>query len=202
MIHAAVIAAQIPVELPRECGPKQTDAGNHGRCRATTASRLPPVHRRLRQRAQQDGVRAAILSPSRRTSASDTHGRCCCLCCCPVWPRYRYRGVLFSSSLTLAPRGLPNHPESFRVYEALEMGSIPVIERDDYWAGLLGADHPLPTVDVWPQLPELVRGMDLDATQARCRAWWRDYKGALSQAIGRLMAGRLGGQRGSQRLEL
>jgi hypothetical protein len=40
------------------------------------------------------------------------------------------------------------HAESYRIWEAIESGSVPVIEQDGYFDQLLGADHPIPSLPV------------------------------------------------------
>lgn len=81
------------------------------------------------------------------------------------------------------------HLESFRVYEALEVGAIPLVERRpwlDYFGALLG-DHPLPTVRSWSEAPGLVNGLlgdeaRLEALQERLVTWWTAKKQALARA--------------------
>jgi len=50
----------------------------------------------------------------------------------------KYMEVLLDSIFTLSPAG--HSPESFRIYEAVEAGSIPILSRDD----LYGTRHPNP----------------------------------------------------------
>jgi hypothetical protein len=88
------------------------------------------------------------------------------------------------------PCGMGNvHMESFRAYEALEVGAVPVLERRpwlDYHRELLG-DHPMPTVRSWTQAPALVRELlaepdELEALQHRLVSWWTDKKRSLAEA--------------------
>jgi hypothetical protein len=82
------------------------------------------------------------------------------------------------------------HIETTRVYDALEMGAIPIVERRrrlDYFGALLGGDHPLPTVRSWPDATELVRGLLADhGTLAqlhdRVVSWWASTKRSLAAA--------------------
>jgi hypothetical protein len=99
-----------------------------------------------------------------------------------------YLDVLAQS--VFAPCAMGNvHLESFRVYEALEMGAIPVVERRpwlDYFRELLG-DHPLPTVRSWSQAPALVERLRsdpraLDTRQAEIVDWWTGHKRVLASA--------------------
>jgi plasmid stabilization system protein ParE len=81
------------------------------------------------------------------------------------------------------------HMESFRAYEALEVGAVPVLERRpwlDYHRALLG-DHPIPTVRSWSDAPRLVRRLQADpdelaALQSRLVGWWTAKKRELAAA--------------------
>lgn len=63
-----------------------------------------------------------------------------------------YKDILKSSVFTLCPAG--SSPESTRIYEALEVGSIPIIQENT--KALLFGDHPMPTVTKWSELPSLL----------------------------------------------
>jgi hypothetical protein len=120
-----------------------------------------------------------------------------------------FRDLLVDSHFTLCPRGFV-HPESFRLSEALETGSIPIIEQDAYFAMLFGEDHPLPMLpppprcrepetteyhppphpsphcaDVWPALGSLVEAIsaDLPALHATVAAWWARHKRLVTRRV-------------------
>ena len=101
-----------------------------------------------------------------------------------------YMQVLLDSVFTLAPAG--HNPECFRLYEAVEAGSIPVISLDtDYkqhkckdslshWL-----DSPIVIVESWseviPTLQKLLEEPEvLDMRQADLRAWYNQY---MSSAV-------------------
>jgi hypothetical protein len=73
--------------------------------------------------------------------------------------------------------------ESWRLYEALEAGAIPLIERRlsmDYYLELLG-DHPIPTFRSWSAAAHFCRGLlgdpaNLDSLQSTIVAWWAAKK--------------------------
>mmetsp|Transcript_4980 Transcript_4980/g.10986 ORF Transcript_4980/g.10986 Transcript_4980/m.10986 type:complete len:157 (-) Transcript_4980:48-518(-) len=89
-----------------------------------------------------------------------------------------YRQLLLNSQVTLVPAS-STHPETSRLAEALEAGSIPIIVRDSYYQGLWG-NHPLPTVDAqWEELPALLSSLDLSYKQRQCVRWWRAQKHTL-----------------------
>ena len=75
--------------------------------------------------------------------------------------------------------------ETFRAYEALEAGCIPIVERRpglDYYTDLLGA-HPIPTVTSWDEAAQLVQSLkaagQIERVRSTCHAWWQDYKSKL-----------------------
>lgn len=93
-----------------------------------------------------------------------------------------------------APPGFES-PESFRVWEALEAGCLPLVDaRDGYFLGLLdslgarlaiprlAADLlPVPPVDDWAAADAAVAAVaDVDAAQAASSAAWRRLKAALN----------------------
>jgi hypothetical protein len=104
--------------------------------------------------------------------------------------RIQYQRTLLDSIFSPSPMGSANL-ECTRTYEALECGSIPIVERRiglDYYRELLGP-HPLPTVRSWPEARNLVHGLlqnpeRLDALQAECVAWWAEKKAALRAEVG------------------
>jgi hypothetical protein len=80
--------------------------------------------------------------------------------------------------------------ETFRVYEALEAGCIPIVENRpgfDYFTRLLGP-HPMPTVATWGDAATLVKRLKaedgLEPLRQTCAAWWAQYKHALTTEVG------------------
>jgi hypothetical protein len=84
----------------------------------------------------------------------------------------------------------PVHLESSRIYTALEVGAVPIVERRrwlDYFGLLLG-DHPLPTVRSWSEAPELVGRLlanqqELASLQQRVISWWASTKSRLAADV-------------------
>ncbi|KAL7539966.1 hypothetical protein ACHAWF_006556 [Thalassiosira exigua] len=110
----------------------------------------------------------------------------------------KYMEVLLNSIFTLAPAG--HNPECFRLFEAVEAGSIPILTQDD----LHGAHHPQPSkatrgvahpckdalhhwydapmvvLDSWEDLYPTVEILmkdpaSLDKMQATLRSWYDGY---------------------------
>jgi hypothetical protein len=98
-----------------------------------------------------------------------------------------YSAILEDSIFAPCPAG--NSPETIRLYDALETGTIPISLRHDF---LMSEDAlasigpvPFPIIDSWAQLPiylEQMKGvLDSDPVkiiqlQAECIDWWTRYK--------------------------
>lgn len=97
-------------------------------------------------------------------------------------PRDEFQEVLQQSKFVPCPMGNVML-ETWRAYEALEAGCIPLLERRttmDYYRNLLG-DHPIPTFSSWRDarrfvLQQLQSPADLDRRQAEILQWWRGAK--------------------------
>jgi len=110
----------------------------------------------------------------------------------PHSPRFTvetYHRALFDSAFVPCPMGNVNL-ESFRVYESLECGAIPILETRlalDYFRLTLG-DHPLPIFRSWNAAAQYVRGLMANpalllAKQEECVAWWQQYKVGLKGRV-------------------
>lgn len=98
-------------------------------------------------------------------------------------PPSSYMQLLAESKIVPAPSG-PATVDSFRLYEALRSGAIPILEtatptesQADYWENLFG-EHPLPVVESWYELPEVL-GRTLDhwpQKWAEVGEWWLSWR--------------------------
>lgn len=102
-------------------------------------------------------------------------------------PRAAYLAQLADTRVALCPSG-PATQDSFRVYEALEAGCVPIVDdvtpdgREGYWDLMLGPEaHPLSLVYDWAQAPAIARSIlnNFEYHQIRCAAWWRAYQQRL-----------------------
>ena len=105
-------------------------------------------------------------------------------------PVAEYRAFMESVVFAPCPRGFLS-PDCFRLYEALEAGCIPIIERggnglEDYFTTAFGA-HPLPSIDNWGEAPALVSAIVCQnktvKLQSACMSWWNAYKQGLKLKI-------------------
>lgn len=101
-----------------------------------------------------------------------------------------YAYTLASSRIVACPSG-PCHPDTFRIYEALEAGCVPLVDGrapgwdHDWWpAWQFGGEVPFPVVTEWSavELGPVVTHIlgDWPWWAARCSAWWAQQKLALA----------------------
>jgi hypothetical protein len=104
-------------------------------------------------------------------------------------PRHEFQDVLQQSRFVPCPMGNVML-ETWRAYEALEAGCIPLLERRatmDYYRNLLG-DHPIPTFSSWREARRFVSRqletpVDLDRRQRELLQWWNGAKGAWRKRV-------------------
>lgn len=93
-----------------------------------------------------------------------------------------YMKVMCRAKIIPCPAG-PFSPDSFRLYEALEAGCIPIVENREFWTMLFG-EVPFPVVYNWVELPELINHYkDRPDINNKCQAWWLLKKRELKSAI-------------------
>ncbi len=102
-----------------------------------------------------------------------------------------YRDILIESIFVPCPTGWGN-ADSFRLYEALESGCIPIVEtRYDYFESLYPG-HPLIAIDSWEKAPALIRSYladpyRLEQKRVECYEWWLNYKEDLKSMIAQIV---------------
>lgn len=105
-----------------------------------------------------------------------------------------YSAIMEDSIFAPCPSG--NSPETIRLYDALELGCIPISLSHEF---LLSKDAlgsigpvPFPILDSWAGLPEFLGRMkktalsnpgEIAALQENCISWWAKYKQAIQQKI-------------------
>jgi hypothetical protein len=104
-----------------------------------------------------------------------------------------YRDLMLDTIFAPSPMGRINL-ECFRLYEALELGCIPIVEKRptlDYFRHLLGS-NPLLTVRNWSEARRKVEEllgdpMRLDALQEEIMFWWQTRKRFVSEQISTML---------------
>jgi len=82
--------------------------------------------------------------------------------------------------------------DSLRVCEALQVGSIPIVEYSDYWDKLYGSDNPLLQIKDWKDAPEIINDLlnnyDLLEQQRHLTyTWWTSHCDKLKDKITRIL---------------
>lgn len=104
--------------------------------------------------------------------------------------RDEYLLGLLDAKIVPAPSG-PCTPDSFRLWESLEAGCMPLVDDrcpaygPGYWPLVLGQDHPLLLVENWANARDLIDHQltNWPRPATRCSAWWQRYKRDLQARI-------------------
>lgn len=105
-----------------------------------------------------------------------------------------YSAIMEDSIFAPCPSG--NNPETIRLYDALELGCIPISLSHDF---LISEDAlasfgpvPFPILGSWSELPQFLKGMKAKAIsnpneilelQQRCIEWWFNFKIGMQKKI-------------------
>ena len=104
-----------------------------------------------------------------------------------------YRAILEDSVFVPSPPGW-TCLDTCRVWEGLEAGCIPIVERRDldYFTEICGP-HPMPTVKEWSEVDAVFSAYDnprrVEALRRECSDWWQDYKYRLRDRVAGMVAG-------------
>jgi len=103
-------------------------------------------------------------------------------------PIKQYRDRLQNSIFALCPEG-DRHFDTFRLYESLQAGCIPlVVERDGQAIRLLGPQFPIPIFESWKLASKFAKEnlhnrQALNMLQMQCQQWWGATKFHLSKTL-------------------
>ena len=93
--------------------------------------------------------------------------------------------ILSSTEFIPSPNGLV-HPETYRVYEALECGCIPIVENSYKYYDRLFPNNPLLKVDKWIEAKHVIKewgNKQIKQKREECNTWWNQYKNQLQEFI-------------------
>tara|TARA_B100001123_G_scaffold431379_1_gene552760 strand:+ start:502 stop:1389 length:888 start_codon:yes stop_codon:yes gene_type:complete len=93
--------------------------------------------------------------------------------------------VLSSTEFMPCPNGF-FHPETYRLYEALECECIPVVENAYRYYDRLFPDNPFLKVDKWLDVKPIIKDWNNSQIQKKrqeCKNWWIDYKNKLQEFV-------------------
>jgi hypothetical protein len=90
----------------------------------------------------------------------------------------KYLGILNKTKFALCPRAIAT-PDSFRIYEALEMGCVPILDEDTkLYFNRVWSDNPFYISDQWKDLDSVFVNtyIDFNNEQNICKKWWNKKK--------------------------
>ena len=93
--------------------------------------------------------------------------------------------VLSSTEFIPCPNGF-FHPETYRLYEALECECIPIVENAYNYYDRLFPDNPFIKVNKWADAKPMIKGWasdEIKKKQNECKTWWNNYKINLQEKI-------------------
>ena len=93
--------------------------------------------------------------------------------------------ILSSTEFIPCPNGF-FHPETYRVYEALECGSIPIVENAFKYYDRLFPNNPFIKIDRWIEAKTIIQKWSKEQVNKKreeCKTWWAVYKSGLQQEI-------------------
>lgn len=102
-----------------------------------------------------------------------------------------YAAALGNARFALVPGG--NSPETIRLYDALEMGAIPIMLHSPFVSAAGALDTPpFPLLADWSELPAAyarIAVQDLDRLQDEIQTWWRAFKHRQQDRVATLIQG-------------
>ena len=93
--------------------------------------------------------------------------------------------VFSSTQFMPCPNGF-FHPETYRLYEALQCGCIPIVENAYNYYDRLFPGNPFIKIDKWAEALPIIKSWENDQVikkQKECKEWWRNYKNELQETI-------------------
>ena len=78
------------------------------------------------------------------------------------------------------------HPETYRLYEALQCGCIPIVEDAYNYYDRLFPNNPFIKIGKWSEAKSLINGWEeeqIKKKQKNCKNWWNNYKSDLQDFI-------------------
>ena len=93
--------------------------------------------------------------------------------------------ILSSTEFIPCPNGF-FHPETYRLYEALECGCIPIVENAYKYYDRLFPDNPFIKIDKWSDAKAIMKGWDSNQIRQKkeeCSIWWSEEKKKIQDFI-------------------
>ena len=80
------------------------------------------------------------------------------------------------------------HPETYRLYESIESGCIPIIENPHNFFNLFLPNNPMIKINLWKDASEIIKKLKNDEKKKielsyNIQNWWEEYKKNLRNKI-------------------
>ena len=95
------------------------------------------------------------------------------------------KNVLLNTIFVPSPNGFV-HPETYRLYEALECGCIPIVENTYNYYDRLFPNNPFIKINKWKEAKEILSSWDEEMIikqRRKCIIWWTDLKLKIQKSI-------------------
>ena len=93
--------------------------------------------------------------------------------------------ILSSTEFMPCPNGFV-HPETYRLYEALECECIPIVENTYKYYDRLFPNNPFLKVDKWIDAKSIINEWEVEQIKKKreeCKSWWFHYKKSLQEFL-------------------
>ena len=93
--------------------------------------------------------------------------------------------IISSTDFMPCPNGIV-HPETYRLYEALECHCIPIVENAYRYYDRLFPNNPFLKVDKWLDAKFIIQEWEVEqirGKQKECQNWWFQYKRSLQESM-------------------
>ena len=98
--------------------------------------------------------------------------------------------VLSATEFLPCPNGFV-HPETYRLYEALECGCIPIVETAYNYYDRLFPNNPFIKINKWSDARYIIKGWNnsqIELKKEECQTWWNECKIEIKDFIKRKIA--------------
>ena len=93
--------------------------------------------------------------------------------------------IISSTEFMPCPNGF-FHPETYRLYEALQCGCIPIVENAYKYYDRLFPNNPFIKVGKWTDAKAIIKSWNesqIKEKQGECNSWWSSYKIELQEMV-------------------
>ena len=97
--------------------------------------------------------------------------------------------VLSSTEFIPCPNGF-FHPETYRLYEALECGCIPIVENAYKYYDRLYPNNPFLKIDKWEDAKPIIKSWSAEQIKSKkkeCETWWYEQKNTIRESIKKII---------------